>query len=269
MVSAELEFAFKVSSGFPAAFVCIEGHLDIAAPVVETTDDSDRGDWSEFVCHGHKVDIDTIETSIDTRHVRATIVGNTAFAIEFPVAIPVVLVGLELELAIEPVESLILTVAISAVEGMRCTPTALVTNLVDKLRKLRSHGDDGNNERVGSKSYSSCASLAFYNHIGRHCGVERTLNSFFIEHAVGGILQVCNRDITLSIGSQVPVGIFRLDSVATSISELDVVRFGGNAFRQSYGEELHRLAFHAAEVEGCCLSRRNRHGHALRCHGTI
>ena len=114
VVSTELVLArHSVGSYLPAALGRVVGHLHIAAPVVEATDDADALNLGEGVAQFTSVEVDLVEACTWIRAVRAAIGsqtttgGGTAYVLE--VIVPIVGIGLELVLTVEIVETGILT----------------------------------------------------------------------------------------------------------------------------------------------------------------
>ena len=147
MVGTELVLAFHFIGGaLPTAFIHVVGHLNVAGPVVEAADDTDACNRNDVPCHLIEVDIHLIETS-GLGIVGEALAGIVTILLTIdnkctvgscgiltPVAIPIVLVGLELEATVEPVEALVDTVLGRTAELVSCRPAALVTNLIDVQR---------------------------------------------------------------------------------------------------------------------------------------
>ena len=107
----------------------------VYSPFIVVTYDSDRLHLSQGVCTSLQVNVNLVETCTWVRAVFAAIIGNLAFAIEFVVTCPDISssLWLELELAIQVIESLILAVTISTIEGICCLPIRITANLIEVL----------------------------------------------------------------------------------------------------------------------------------------
>ena len=138
VVHAELVLAgIECLASLPALEVLIVRHVNVSVPrTTDRTDNADGVDSRNRIGHLLQVNLYQIEAccyAVDIRTAIGSQCATGSIARGFlPVTIPIVLVGLELEFAVQPDDGFILSETI-AIERMRLTPAAFVTNLVDEL----------------------------------------------------------------------------------------------------------------------------------------
>ena len=142
VVATELHLTSVEISGYlPATFLLIISKVGVGIPVaIGCSDNADIFNLLQRITQVRCIEINTIETCTwirtvrTTRRCQCTTHGSTVYILE--VVVPVISIGLELELTIEVVESLILAIAIASEELMTCGPSALVTNLLEELTEV-------------------------------------------------------------------------------------------------------------------------------------
>ena len=138
VVGAELELTcVEVRAGFPALQVLVVGHFHVGIPAAAyRADNTDGFDGCELVGQLLQIDLDEVEAGLYGIHVRTAVLlqcsGGGIAGCLLVVVVPVVLVGLELELAVEVDDSIVIALSV-AVQRVRLAPAALVADLVDEL----------------------------------------------------------------------------------------------------------------------------------------
>ena len=138
MVRTELHSAVGEGSLYlPCTCLWVVSHVGVGIPVtVYGTNNRDRINLSDFVgvLVASHICVDLIESGLNTWEVATTIIlEHTFYVAILPVTVPIVFVWTELELAIEPVVTLIDTIEVRATQRVNSLPIRLVTDFIDKL----------------------------------------------------------------------------------------------------------------------------------------